>query len=138
MSEEARIAAVKAFGEQVDFGKAATDYGRFRAGFPDAFFQRLAEQCGPFAGKAALDVGTGAGTVARGLARMGAVVTGLDPSTALMDEARKLDAEQGVSVAYVEGRAEAPPFPDAAFDIVTAGQCWHWFDRPRAAREAMR
>jgi SAM-dependent methyltransferase len=26
----------------------------------------------------------------------------------------------------------------ASFDLVTAGQCWHWFDRPRAAAEARR
>ncbi|MCP4993129.1 MAG: methyltransferase domain-containing protein, partial [Gammaproteobacteria bacterium] len=24
------------------------------------------------------------------------------------------------------------------YDIVTAGQCWHWFDRPRAAAEVKR
>ena len=28
--------------------------------------------------------------------------------------------------------------PDAAFEAVTAGQCWHWFDRTRAAAEARR
>lgn len=138
MIEETRIAAVKSFGAQVDFGKAAADYGRFRAGFPDAFFQRLSDQIGPFDGKTVLDVGTGAGTVARGLARIGAIVTGIDPSTSLMAEAEKLGAAEGVSVTYREGRAEALPFADWAFDIVTAGQCWHWFDRPRAASEAMR
>ena len=28
--------------------------------------------------------------------------------------------------------------PDESFDVVTAGQCWHWFDRAAAAREAAR
>ena len=26
----------------------------------------------------------------------------------------------------------------ASYDVVTAGQCWHWFDRSRAAAEALR
>ncbi len=38
----------------------------------------------------------------------------------------------------VGGRAEALPFAGGRFDLVTAGQCWHWFDRPRAAAEARR
>ncbi len=28
--------------------------------------------------------------------------------------------------------------PDSCFDVVTAGQCWHWFDRAKAAREVYR
>ena len=30
------------FGKITDFGKTARDYGRYRAGFPDPFFERLA------------------------------------------------------------------------------------------------
>jgi len=29
---------------EVDFGKTATDYGRHRAGFPEAFFERLSNR----------------------------------------------------------------------------------------------
>lgn len=28
--------------------------------------------------------------------------------------------------------------PSGSADVVSAGQCWHWFDRPRAAREVAR
>jgi len=38
----------------------------------------------------------------------------------------------------VRARAEALPFRDHSFDVVGAGQCWHWFDRRRAALEARR
>ena len=54
------------------------------------------------AGMKALDLGTGTGTVARGLARSGLEVTGLDKSTALMEQAKLLDADAGVAVRYVE------------------------------------
>lgn len=39
---------------------------------------------------------------------------------------------------YVQARAEKLPFDDSTFDVVSAGQCWHWFERPLAAREAHR
>ncbi|MBB5986508.1 class I SAM-dependent methyltransferase [Sphingobium lignivorans] len=132
------IEATARFGAQVDFGRTASDYGTFRAGFPEAFFDRLAGT-GAFSGVATiLDVGTGTGTLARGFARRGMRVTGLDPAPALLDEAARLDRETGVTVDYRQGTAESLPFPDAAFDMVTAGQCWHWFDRAQAAAETFR
>jgi SAM-dependent methyltransferase len=85
-----------------------------------------------------LDVGTGTGTVARGLAQRGCVVTGLDPSRALLDQARNLDRNVDVEIHYVEAKAEQTGLPDNSFDVVIAGQCWHWFDRPQAATEARR
>ncbi len=35
-------------------------------------------------------------------------------------------------------KAEATGLPDDSFDVVSAGQCWHWFDRPAAAAEVKR
>jgi SAM-dependent methyltransferase len=123
---------------EIDFSKTAEDYRRHRAGFPDAFFERLSNAGIGVAGQRVLDLGTGTGTLARGFARRGCVVTGLDVSAALEDEAKQLDAEAGVTVEYVVGRAENTGLADAGFDVVSAGQCWHWFDRRRAAREARR
>lgn len=129
-----------------DWGATSADYARHRQGFPDAFYDRL-EAAGLLRpGIAALDLGTGTGTVARALARRGAGrVLGLDPAPAQIEAARRLLAEEGAAeeglAAAVEfrlGRAEETGAPDAAFDLVVAGQCWHWFDRPRAAAEARR
>lgn len=126
------------FGEQVDFGRTASDYRKFRAGFPDAFFDRLLAQLGLETGRHCLDLGTGTGTVARGLALRGLRITAIDPSPDLMREAAELDQNEGVCIDYGEGRAEALPFGDQTFDLVTAGQCWHWFQRHLAAAEAFR
>lgn len=122
----------------VDFGRTAKDYGRHRAGFPEPFFERLARFGIGRPGQRVLDVGTGTGTVARGLARRGAIVTGLDPAPALIQEAKRLDREAKVAVDYLVGRAEETGFSDASFEVATAGQCWHWFERRRAARELRR
>lgn len=117
----------------VDFGKTAGDYARHRAGFPDAFFQRLFDEKLARPGELALDLGTGTGTVARGLALRGCAVTALDPSEALLAQAAELDRAAGVQIRQVRSRVEDADFPAEAFDLVVAGQCWHWFDRPRAA-----
>lgn len=122
----------------IDFGKTAQDYGRYRAGFPPALFDRLATFGIGTRGQRVLDLGTGTGTLARGFALRGCQVTGLDPSIPLTEEAQRLDREAGVTIDYVIARSEQTGLPDASFDIVTAGQCWHWFDRPKAALEARR
>lgn len=123
---------------QVDFGKTAADYSRHRAGFPAGLFDRLFGLGAVSPNDRALDVGTGVGTVARGLALRGCAVIGLDPSSRLLDEARRLDDAVGVRVKYVIGKAEDTGQQDSSFDVVTAGQCWHWFDRTRASTEALR
>jgi SAM-dependent methyltransferase len=123
---------------RADFGKTASDYGRHRAGFPDEFFERLQTAGILRTGMHVLDLGTGTGTVARGLASRGCEMTGLDRSAPLMEQAAELDRAAGVVVKYVNAPAEDTGLPAAEFDLVTAGQCWHWFDRPRAAAEARR
>jgi SAM-dependent methyltransferase len=122
----------------IDFGRTAEDFATHRAGFPEALFDRLAALGVRMEGAAVLDLGTGTGTLARGFARRGARVTGLDPAAPLLEQARKLDEKAGVRVEYRVGRAEQTGLPAASWDIVAAGQCWHWFDRPRAAAETMR
>lgn len=122
----------------IDFGHTASDYARHRAGFPARFFARLEAEGWAVPGRRALDLGTGTGTVARGLARAGLRVTGLDPSAPLLAQAADLAARDGLTVEWIEGRAEATGLPAGGFELVTAGQCWHWFDRPRAAAEAAR
>ena len=122
----------------IDFGKTASDYGAFRAGFPEALYDRLARFGIGKTGQRLLDLGTGTGALGRGFARRGCRVTGLDPSDALLSEAGRLDSEAGVVSEYVTARAERTGLPDHAFDVVTAGQCWHWFDRAAAAAEVRR
>jgi SAM-dependent methyltransferase len=123
---------------KIEFGKTAQDYGRYRAGFPEALFDRLAGLGAGTPRQRLLDLGTGTGALARGFARRGCVVTGLDLSAALLEEAARLDRDAGVTIRYVAGTAEETGLPDASFDVVSAGQCWHWFDRRRAAREVGR
>jgi SAM-dependent methyltransferase len=122
----------------VDFGKTAQDYAEHRAGFPDALFERLASFGVGLPDQHVLDLGTGTGTLARGFSRRGCRVTGLDLAAPLLQQARHLDRQAGVTVEYVQAVAERPGLAAGSFDGVSAGQCWHWFDRSRAARQVRR
>lgn len=122
----------------MDFGLAADDYARHRAGFPEETFDRLSRFGVGAPGQLVLDVGTGTGSLAHGFARRGCRVLGVDPSAPLLREARRIGGAAGLEVAYLRGRAETLALRDGSLDVVSAGQCWHWFDRPRAAREVRR
>ena len=121
-----------------NFGRAAEDYGTFRAGFPESIFDRLAEFSVGLPDHTVIDLGTGSGTLARGFALRGCKVIGVDPDARMIDEAKKLDHQSEVSIKYVEAKAESTGLDSGAADVVTAGQCWHWFDQPRAIAEVIR
>lgn len=121
-----------------DYGRAATDYARHRKGFHPRLFDALGRFGVPSPGIDLLDLGTGTGLMAREMARRGARVTALDPSPAMIAEAARTAAAEGLAIAHVEGRAEATGLADGAFDVITAAMCWHWFDRRAAARECLR
>jgi SAM-dependent methyltransferase len=65
-----------------------------------------------------LDVATGTGNVALRAARSGAQVTGLDLTPELLDVAAVRAAALGAEVKWIQGDAEALPFPDQSFDRV--------------------
>ena len=123
---------------KVDFGLTATDYGRHRPGFPPELFDRLAAFGVGDGGQRVLDLGSGTGHFARGLARRGCEVMGLDASEALIEEAKRIDAEEELRIDYVHATAERTLLESSSFDVVSAAQCWHWFDRAKAVREVKR
>jgi SAM-dependent methyltransferase len=65
-------------------------------------------------------------------------VTGIDIAPEMMEAAKALDAAQGLAIDYVVGKAEQTGLSSTGFDLVTAGTCWHWFDRTRAVAEVLR
>ena len=70
-------------------------------------------------GVAALDVACGTGNVAIPLARRGAIVTGVDIATNLIEQARERASGEGLAVTFDEGDAEQLAYADSSFDIVT-------------------
>lgn len=125
--------------EEPDFGNAAKDYAKYRQGFPQDFFKRLFDKKIINKGQDILDIGTGTGTIARGLAHYGCNITAIDPKDQMLKEARSISITQGyTNIDYRLGTAEQTNIQNKYFDIITVGQAWHWFDHNRAIAEIKR
>jgi SAM-dependent methyltransferase len=124
--------------KSIDFGRAADDYARHRVGYPSELFDRLQKHEIGVHQQRVLDLGTGTGTLGRGFARRGCEVTGLEIAPELLEQSKRLDLEAKVSMRYLLAEAEHTGVPSGAFDVVCAGQSWHWFKRQKAARESRR
>ena len=75
-----------------------------------------------------LDVATGTGFTALAFAPFVEAVIGLDVSPGMLEQARRQAGERKVANAvFQEGAAEALPFPNGAFDIVTCRIAPHHF-----------
>ena len=121
-----------------NFGLTATDYARYRAGFPVAFFDRVFADGFVKAGASLVDLGTGTGALARGFALRGCRVLGIDHSEQMIVSAKEISRQMNLNVEYRVAKAEETGLPDSSVEVVTAGQCWHWFDRPKAVQEVKR
>ncbi len=96
----------------------------------------LVDAAGPGAGDSSLDVACGPGTVVAAFAGRLRRAVGLDATEAMLDQARKLAASQGLAnVEWHQGDVYALPFADSAFDIVSCRFAFHHLDEPaRASR----
>lgn len=117
---------------------SASDYACYRVGFPERTFQTLAQHGIGATNDRILDFGLGTGTLARGFAVRGCAVTALEQTPEQIAAAKNIAEFEGLDIEWVLGRAEQTCLPGNQYDAVTAGQCWHWFDRPRVAQEVYR
>jgi SAM-dependent methyltransferase len=91
-------------------------FSRFMQKGAEEFFRQL----GVRPGTRLLDVGCGAGQLALIAAKAGAQVTGCDIATNWLERARIRAAAEGLRVTFEEGDAEALPYDDAQFEVVTS------------------
>jgi SAM-dependent methyltransferase len=117
-----------------DFGPLAERYDELRPS-QEWLYEPLV-RLGDLHGRRVLDVGCGTGALASALAaRFACKVWGVDPSTEMLDVARR----RGPSTAgFKVGRAEALPFREGWFERVTMTLVSHLVDRPAAFGEARR
>jgi SAM-dependent methyltransferase len=76
--------------------------------------------------RTALDAGCGSGALTRGLAAFATRVDAVDPSEAMLTEARRLTG-QDARIRWIRGRAEDVPLAPP-YGLITAGASIHWMD----------
>lgn len=114
------------------FGQDAERYDRARPSYPDAMVRRILA-AGP--GRDVLDVGCGTGISSRLFQAAGCRVSGVDPDERMAEIARRAGIEVDVSAFETWDPA------GRTFDLIIAGQSWHWIDPvagAAAARRALR
>ena len=116
-------------GKAFDFGKTSADYAKYRDIYPQAFYDKLVQLKLGVAGQQVLDLGTGTGVLPRNMYRYGAQWTGADIAENQIQYARKLSEQAGMHITYRVSASEELDFPAASFDVVTACQCFMYFDK---------
>jgi ubiquinone/menaquinone biosynthesis C-methylase UbiE len=83
-----------------------------------------------------VDLGAGTGLSTREWSVLADRVVGVEPNTAMFEEARRATAQP--NVAYVNAFAQETPLEDACGDIVTCSQSLHWMEPEPTFAEAAR
>ncbi|MDX6452500.1 MAG: hypothetical protein QOH16_2549 [Gaiellaceae bacterium] len=99
---------------------ALGDYHRVATDLLWEFGRELVQACGICAGQRVLDVAAGTGNVAIRAAERGAQVVASDLTPENFGAGRHEARAHGVELEWVEADAEALPFDEGAFDVVTS------------------
>ena len=111
-------------------------YAKHRPGYPSAALDLLEARCGLRPGADAVDLGSGTGILSALLIERGARVFGIEPNRE-MRHYSDLALSRGEFYSQA-GTAENTSMPDRFFDLLVAGQAFHWFDPLKTRQEALR
>ena len=125
-------------GQTFDFGKTSFAYAAYRDIYPQALDDRLRALGVAAAGTRWLDLGTGTGVLPKNMYRTDADITGADISAEQISFAKNEAAVNGWRINYIVSPAESTGLPDNSFDVITAAQCFFYFDREKMRTELRR
>lgn len=129
-----RIDAGKAF----DWGKTSEYYAKYRDIYPEVFYSKVADRGLCIKGQNVLDLGTGTGVFARNMYKYGATWTGIDISPEQIEQAKRLSFEAKMDIEFKTVSVEKMDFPSDSFDVITACQCFFYFDHEKITPELHR
>ncbi len=113
-------------GKAFDWGKTSVDYAKFRDIYPPEFYNKILNRQRCINNQSVLDVGTGTGVLPRNMYQYGAKWIGTDISVDQIEQAKILS--KGMDIEYYAFPTEHIDFPDHSFDVITACQCFWYFN----------
>lgn len=123
-------------GRPFDWGRISADYAKFRDIYPQEFYDKIVGRGLCVGGQRVLDIGTGTGVLPRNLYRYGAQWIATDISKDQIAQAKALST--GLDIDYEVRAAEEIAFSDEAFHVITACQCFWYFQHERMMPELFR
>ncbi len=118
-------------GKPFDWGRTSKEYARFRDIYPEEFYKKIVDRGLCVSGQNILDLGTGTGVLARNMYKYGAKWTGTDISPEQIEQAKLLAEAGGMKIDFIAVPTEEIDFPKESFDVITACQCFWYFDHEK-------
>ncbi len=118
------------------FSNRVSDYVLYRPEYPASILSALKECTGFKSEWTVADIGSGTGKLSELFLNHGCKVSGVEPNREMREAAERLFAQQP-NFHSIEGTAEHTGLPERSFDLVAAGQAFHWFE-PEATKVEFR
>lgn len=115
-------------GKAFDWGLTSKEYAKYRDIYPEVFYDKIVERNLCVNGQTVLDLGTGTGVLPRNMYKYGAKWIGADISENQIIEAERLSKTENMDIKYIVSGAENIDFPNNRFDVITACQCFWYFN----------
>ncbi len=118
-------------GKAFDWGKTSEEYAKYRDIYPEIFYRKIVERGLCVKGQKVLDLGTGTGVIPRNMYRYGASWIGTDISMEQIAQAKKLAEANCMDIDFRAVATENIDFQKGSFDVITACQCFWYFDHDK-------
>lgn len=116
-------------GKAFDWGNTSEEYAKYRDIYPAEFYNKIVDLGLCIRGQSVLDLGTGTGVIPRNMYQFGARWTGTDISENQIAQAKRLANEKNMQINFFTSPAESSNLPSCEFDVITACQCFFYFDK---------
>lgn len=126
-------------GKDFDFGRTSDDYAKYRNIYPKSMYEKLINFGVGKKGQKILDLGSGTAILPINMCHTGAEFIATDISENQLLQGKRIVKEKDINnIGFKVCSAEDTGFADDSFDVVTAVQCFQYFNTDKAIKEIAR